>query len=514
MVDRIDSVSRRRFLHLAGALAAGTALGPLFADGLPHGGASVGEASLTLRPDVRGAQISETLIGLSYETLQLHDADFFSRHNTALIGLLRRLNPHGVLRIGGNSSDYSVWSEYRGELPTFENPPGAVFSRPYPITPRQLANLAEFLRATGWRLIFGVNLKIDKPPMAAQLAQAVKQAVGEQLLAIQIGNEPNDYPRADGKPIGYDDYLQRWQRSAQAIRAAVAVPIAGPDTGASTDWVLRFAQQVPDIAALSRHYYRGGAHDATTSIAQLLAGDPHFFAEAAQIAQAAGRRGLPCYLTEVNSYYSGGKLGVSNTFAAALWGGDFALAAAQAGITGIQVHSGMLSVLEASLDKNVAARPGAGDYKQRLDAVSGRYSPIAGDAGLGFYARPLYHGLLLAQQFGGARFIGTELAANDTNLTAYAADKHGHRLFALFNKDARRDVDVHVTLGETAARVRLWRLQAPALEEIHQVSFAGAEVGHDGSWTPGQAEIVPVVQQRCSLYVPRGSAVLAFVGHA
>ncbi len=514
MEDRIGAMSRRRFLHLAGGLAATAAIGPLLADDLPRGRASLGEASLTLRPDVPGARISETLIGLSYETLQLHDARFFSRDNTALIGLCRRLNPHGVLRIGGNSSDYSIWSEYRGELPTFENPPGAVFSRPYPVTPQQLANLADFLRATGWRLIFGVNLKIDKPQMAAQLALAVQQAVGERLLAIQIGNEPNDYPGPDGKPIGYDAYLQRWQRSAQAIRAATTVPIAGPDTGANTDWVLRFAQQLPDIAAVSRHYYRGGAHDAATSIDQLLAGDPHFFAEAARMAQVAGRRGLACYLTEVNSYYSGGKLGVSNTFAAALWGGDFALAAAQAGLGGIQVHSGMLSVLEASLDKNVAAKPGEGDYKQRLDAVSGRYSPIAGDVGLGFYARPLYHGLLLAQQFGGGRFIGAELAANGANLTAYAAEKEGRQLFALFNKDARRDVDLRVALGRAAARVRLWRLQAPALEEIHQVSLAGEEVGPDGRWAPAHAEIVPVAQQQCRLRLPRGSAVLAFVEDA
>ncbi|HEY1628917.1 MAG TPA: hypothetical protein VGF52_03595, partial [Tepidisphaeraceae bacterium] len=36
--------------------------------------------------------------GLSYETVQLEDADFFSGDNTGLIALFRRLSPHGVLR--------------------------------------------------------------------------------------------------------------------------------------------------------------------------------------------------------------------------------------------------------------------------------------------------------------------------------------------------------------------------------------------------------------------------------
>ena len=61
------------------------------------------------------------------------------------------------------------------------------------VTPEALQPLAGFLRATGWKLVFGVNLKIGVPAMAVELARAVQRIVGDDLLAIQIGNEANNY---------------------------------------------------------------------------------------------------------------------------------------------------------------------------------------------------------------------------------------------------------------------------------------------------------------------------------
>lgn len=78
-------------------------------------------ASLTARfavqPGQPGRLINDRLTGLSYETLQLADPAFFSADNRALVAFFRALSPRGVLRIGGNTSDYTVWSGYRGELP-------------------------------------------------------------------------------------------------------------------------------------------------------------------------------------------------------------------------------------------------------------------------------------------------------------------------------------------------------------------------------------------------------------
>ncbi|MBE1158876.1 glycosyl hydrolase family 79 C-terminal domain-containing protein [Dyella acidiphila] len=509
MDDRATDAARRRFLCAAGTLAATATLGPL----LPaRAHAAAAPVTLALRAG-EGGRISERLVGLSYETLQMHDPAFFSRDNAALIGLLRRLNPHGVLRLGGNTSDYAAWSGYRGQLPPFPQLPHAVFKRPYLITPEQLSKLADFLHATDWRLIFGVNLGRDVPEMAAELAEAVQRVVGDRLLAIQIGNEPNDFKDEHGRLLSFEAYFERWQRTAAAVRQRVKVPLGGPDTGANTDWVLRFAEQVPDAALLSRHYYRGGAKEPDAGAAQLLAGDPGFFAELPQVAAATATRHTPFVLTEVNSYWSGGKLGVSNTLASALWGGDFALACAQAGVESLNFHGGVLSVLETSLDNSVAPKLDAGgSLQQRLDAISGRYTPIAGDINAGFYARPLYYGLLLAQQFGGARFMPVALQTGGINLTAYAAIRDTQRVVAVFNKDMVRDAEVRISLDTAGAHARVWRLRGASLDDVHGVSLAGAQVSGDGAWSPREQESVAVRDAAFALHVPRGSAALVWVG--
>jgi len=508
MQNRDTDAARRRFLRAAGTLAAAASLGPL----LPSRAKAAASPVTLAIGQGAGAKVSEHLIGLSYETLQMHNPAFFSRHNTPLIGLLRRLNPHGVLRLGGNTSDYSAWSGYHGPLPPFPQLHHAVYKRPYMVTPEQLWNLADFLHATDWRLIFGVNLGRDVPEMAAELAEAVQRAVGDRLLAIQIGNEPNDFRDDHGHLLSFDAYFERWQRTAEAIHRKVKVPLGGPDTGANTDWVVRFAERVPDAALLSRHYYRGGANEASTSIGQLLAGDPGFFAELPQIGTAAAANHAPFVLTEVNSYWSGGKLGVSNTLASALWGGDFALACAQAGVEGLNFHSGVLSILETSLDNSIApALPDTGSLQQRLDAISGRYTPIAGDVDVGFYARPLYYGLLLAQQFGGARLLPVTLQTGGINLTAYAGVLDGARLIAVFNKDMARDADAQITLDGAATRARVWRLRGDSLEDVHGVNLAGAQVSGDGDWSPRVEETLAVGNAAFVLHVPRGSAALAWV---
>ena len=48
-------------------------------------------------------------VGFSYESAQLADPDFFAEDNAELISLFRSLSDHGVLRIGGNSSEFCWW---------------------------------------------------------------------------------------------------------------------------------------------------------------------------------------------------------------------------------------------------------------------------------------------------------------------------------------------------------------------------------------------------------------------
>jgi len=470
---------RRQLLKAAALLPLAAATG-----GFARAAAAPAEARFAMQPDRPGRAVSPTLASLSYETLQLADPAFFSPDNRELVRLFRALNPQGVLRIGGNTSDYASWSGYRGALPPQPVHEGGP-QRPFALQPQALEALAGFLRATGWTLVFGVNLKIGVPAMAVELARAVRQAVGDRLLAIQIGNEANNY-EAD-----YAAFDAAWTPYAQALRAA-GLPVAGPDTGANTDWVIEHARRHGDASVfLSRHYYRDAAPKG--SIPDLLSGDAGFYAEVERIVRAADARGLPLRLTEANSYYFGGRDGVSNVFASALWGADFMLALAQRGVAGIHFHGGTLRSVEASLGRAANAAV-AGDLQDRRDAAASRYSAIAGDVALGFQPRPLYHGLQLAQRFAGARMLSGRLDAGGANLTAYAARRGDALQAALLNKDAARDAAVTVSGLPAGAAGRVMRLRADALDSRRGVSFA-----EDGTATAD-------AHGRCRLALPRGSA--------
>lgn len=449
------------------------------------------KATFALQLEQPGRVVSDSFTGLSYETLQLANPAFFSADNHALIQLFRQLSPHGVLRIGGNTSDYTVWSEYRGTLP-IQHAGKIGPQRTFVLHPQSLHALAGFLRATGWKLVFGVNLKIGVPAMGVELARAVQQIVGDSLLAIQIGNEANNYDK------DYAAFDAAWTPYATAIRAA-GIPIAGPDTGANTDWVIDYAKRHgPENVFLSRHYYRDGAPNG--SIPNLLATDTDFFTEVEQIMSVADAAHLPFRLSEANSYYSGGRDGVSNVFASALWGADFMLALAQRGVAGINFHGGTLESVEASLGHGVDAATTVADLSARRDAVTSRYSAIAGDVELGFQPRPLYYGMLLAQQFAGAQMVSGDLRAAGVNLAAYAAVRDGTVQLALINKDAAQDVSIAIGGLKGFGAGQLMRLSAPSLDSRHDIVLEGI----DGA--PAGRAINVDAHGTCHVLLPRSSA--------
>ena len=59
--------------------------------------------------EATGTQIAPDFIGLSYKSSALAGGDFFTLGNTSVLGLVRRLGPNGVIRIGGNTSEHTVW---------------------------------------------------------------------------------------------------------------------------------------------------------------------------------------------------------------------------------------------------------------------------------------------------------------------------------------------------------------------------------------------------------------------
>src|SRR5690348_4714377 len=98
---RERSFKRRDFLMTAAMVACATQL-----HSLPKSSIQV---RLTVPPKAEGPQMPADFVGLSYEVQQLVDPTFFSSRNIGLVHAFKEISPHGVLRLGGNTSEFGYW---------------------------------------------------------------------------------------------------------------------------------------------------------------------------------------------------------------------------------------------------------------------------------------------------------------------------------------------------------------------------------------------------------------------
>lgn len=496
-------MNRRDFVRLSAASAASISLSrgsiPAFGEG-----ASAASLRLSIRPDRLGGQIAEDFTGLSYESAQLGNPHFFSGDNAELAGFMRQLGKSGVLRIGGNTSEYCYWAPSVEKANTTSmsadktNPvafglavgPDKGLKAPAPVSITSLAvhNLRDFLDACGWKLIYGLNMGTGTPEAAAAEAAAVMDAMGPKLIAFQLCNEPDLFFRNHIRNADYnfDQFADEWQRFFDAIRARVPkAPFAGPDTAYNNEWLVPFAKRFKNEAVfLSQHYYaEGPPTDPSMTIERLLKPNPRLETEFDGMKRTVNDYGLPFRLAETNSCYSGGKPGVSDTFASALWGAELMYELAAAGGMGINFHGG--------------------GY--------GWYTPIAGTRETGFLARPIYYGMLLFAQAGPGRLV----EANFDNLedapllTGYAVRSDSGALrVALFNKNLDSKVRIAVDVNSRFERAIALRLCAPRVDDATDITFGGSVVGSAGAWSSRQQDKLPVENGAAVVELPAAAAAL------
>ncbi len=431
-------------------------------------------ATLALHPGQTGPVIPHNFVGLSYETQQLSQPDFFSPANAGLIAQFRALAPHGVLRLGGNTSDVGWWkptpASQKPPLPAnvdLQVPPGerSPEDLAYAVTPEAVRNLRGFLDATGWTCLYGINLGTNTPALAAEQAVFAAQTLGPKLEYFQIGNEPDGFPHRfrDKAKWNANAYFDDWLAAANAIRARVPSAKFGlPDTAGNPDWyaivvtrLLALAEHDrPDIAALTHHYYFSGPpSNPKANIDDLLKPDPRVDKLYGDIHAAAARlsdgehRTVPYRMTEGNTCYRGGKPGLSDVFAASLWAADYLLNLASLGYAGVNLHGGEGKMVADSLGGSLPGEALMADPKAPHPRPF--YTPIADIDGK-FIAEPVSFGMRLAQQFAGATIIPHDFDPGPANATAYAAKMpDGRILVALINKDPTRDLEV-TTEGDWA----------------------------------------------------------------
>lgn len=409
-----------------------------------------------------GTKVPQDFLGLSYESAQLADPSFFSAKNTGLVQQFRNLSTCGSLRFGGSLSNFTMWwdpatqpkkpvmppavAEGQNRFEWILTTPSVSKEKDAVITPQSIEELRGFLDATGWSVIYGLNLGTGTAERAGSEGSCAVRVLGKRLAALQVGNE-DDYFMHWMRPRtwGFDDYWKEYTTFVNAVHErAPNAPFAGPDT-AGLEWLVPYAERAQrQPVFLSSHYYRMGPAGAPGITAEkLLSPDPRLQTHIEVAHQAMSVAGLPYRMTEANSCSHGGMKGVSDAYASALWVIDFMLQGAQAKFSGINLHGG---------------------------GVEGVYSPIVGDQSVGYTARPITEGMKFVNRFAGGTFANCKFTANGSNAAAYAAQKEQEILVAIVNKDSN---PINCTIaGDSGSHTKgAELLSAPGLDSKTGIEF-------------------------------------------
>lgn len=433
---------------------------------------------VSLDPQRPLGRIPSNYLGLGYETSSLARTGLLSVDNHVYIQLLRTLGARGVIRIGGNTSDYSA---FRQEMKAVSSPRATVINNAV------IRDLGKFLEVTGWDLIWGLNLGNGTKDDAVSEARAISANCNRKLLAFEIGNEPDLFSHEGHRrpPYTYSDFLAEYRTFHHAIRNALPhAPFAGPDVASATDWVTAFAQdEGSDLKLLTHHYYREGQNPGST-IDKLLSVDPKLKPLLTKLKAASVQSGLPYRLCEMNSFSGGGKPGVSDTFASALWILDFMHNLASEGGAGVNVETGV----------------------NQLGFISS-YSPIGDDEHGNYVAKPIFYGMLAFSQVCGSQRIPVTCGAGGTNFSAYASRMaEDHVILTLINKDLSIPASARISSTVPIAKASVMRLTGSSITSATEVTFGGSTVSAEGRWEPTQTESPQVRNGAAVITVPAASA--------
>jgi hypothetical protein len=240
------------------------------------------------------------------------------------------------------------------------------------------------------------------------------------------------------------------------------------------------------VKLLTHHYYRTGAASPAATMENLLKTDEGWKARLLQLQTMSGESGVPVRINEVNSFSGGGKVGISDTFASALWCLDYMCQAATFGCGGVNMET---------------------DINQ-LGWIS-HYSPIVHDKDGTCEARPEYYGMLAFALAGKGNPLGTTLEKDgEINLSVYATHEDEKIWLIVINKDLAWDAELTLPLPDGYSGPEAFRLEAPSVNSTDRLALAGTKISPDEQWVPGSPEKVLTEGRSARFSVPHASALL------
>jgi hypothetical protein len=409
-------------------------------------------------------------LGLSFESGKTVNTGQLDAEGN-LVALLKDLGT-GNLRFGGASVD--------------DNYPGASKSA--------LAGLSRLVRATGWNVIYSVNLGQFNAAKVTADSHAVATALGPYLADLACGNEPDDYVNHHVRPASYTeaDYLVEAKTCIKAVRAgAPKVPIAGPDTF-KLPWLPSYAAaEKGTISLLAHHYYPFSNCRKKNVTATDLLSRATATVEAATLAtaEAAARTaGVPFRLDETNSASCSGIKGISDTYASALWAIDFLLLGAQQGVAGMNFHGSLTGSCQ-------------------------RYTPLCLVSGHEYQAEPVFYGMAFTHLLGTGTLIPVSMG-KDSGLAGHAIRSASGTVRIMIENLSASAVTVALHAGKVAGPATVLALTGPSLSATSGERIEGAIVKADGTLRPGPPTGVVCAHGLCSVRLAAYSAaIITLPGH-
>jgi hypothetical protein len=432
---------------------------------------------VTVDANAAGPEISPDFIGVSYEMSAILPGEdgryFFRADNKPLVELFHTLGIKS-LRVGGNTAD----------RPSVKVPDEA-----------DVDSLFAFARAAGVKVLYTLRLNEGEPkpvepgpskagsketlqpydPKAdARIANYILDNYAASLGCFIIGNEVDHY---------YPDFpgfRQAWERFAGEITSPEARFCGPSTTGARVAWAADFARELGSghrVAFITQHQYPAGSGRAITNVAAACAKllSPRmdgvykkFYDAFVPVVLGAGQH---YRLEECNNFSNGGARGVSDAFAASLWGVDYMYWWAAHDASGLNFHtSGANSTM--------------------------RYAVFVPSAG-GCNAHPLGYALKAFDLGCHGRLAPAAVSPPGRNLSAWAVRGPDGALFiTLVNKEyagGAAPLDVTLETGKPGGSGQAMFLTAASggVEASSGITLGGAPIQDDGSWNGKWTALAP-----------------------
>jgi hypothetical protein len=264
------------------------------------------------------------------------------------------------------------------------------------------------------------------------------------------------------RPPSYDFQAFAREFGTVARRLPPGVPLAGPTLG-GPQWMNnldRFIATEPGLGLVTFHHYPFNrcfiplSSPVYPTVPRLLSafGSRGFDATLEPYVGTARHHGLPFRIDELNSVACGGKRGVSDTFASALWAVDSLFDLARIGVAGVNFHM----------------FPGASYSLFSFRRAGARWVARV---------RPEYYGLLLFAQAAppGSRLLGTNTRGGPA-VRAWATRGAGGTVRVVLINDDLRHRHVFLVRGP-AGSAQVIRLSAPSARATSGVTLGEQSFG-------------------------------------